>query len=32
MQDPMEQIYYMIAIGKYFIVQKKQRCALLKPF
>lgn len=33
MKDAMEQIYYMIAIGRYFILTKGSKiCVLLKPF
>lgn len=30
MQDPMEQIYYMIAIGKYFIYAKETEMCIIK--
>lgn len=33
MQDAMEQIYYVIAIGRYFILTKGTKiCVLLKSF
>lgn len=30
MQDPMEQTYYMIAIGKYFILAKETKTCIIK--